>query len=93
VLDSDDSRSYALHGLNAIYLGEYGWYRVDACGNKEGVNAGFTPPVERLAYTTELKVKSDLPEIYAEPLRSVVNALSRYGNYEEVRRNLRDISQ
>ena len=37
---------YCLHGLNSIYLKEYGWYRVDARGNKEGVNAQFTPPHE-----------------------------------------------
>jgi transglutaminase-like putative cysteine protease len=28
--------SFCLHGLNAVYLKNYGWYRVDARGNKQG---------------------------------------------------------
>jgi len=34
---------YCLHGLNWIHLKEFGWYRVDARGNKEGVDAQFIP--------------------------------------------------
>ena len=34
---------YCLHGLNSIYLKEFGWYRVDARGNKEGVDAQYHP--------------------------------------------------
>ena len=30
---------YYLHGLNVIYLKDYGWYKVDARGNKKGINA------------------------------------------------------
>ena len=41
---------YSLHGLNAVYLEKYGWYRIDARGNKEGVVALFTPPIEKLAF-------------------------------------------
>ena len=41
---------YSLHGLNAAYLPEFGWYRLDARGNKPGVDAQFVPPVERLAF-------------------------------------------
>src|SRR6201998_1048603 len=40
----DQGASYSLHGLNAIYLAEFGWYRVDSRGNKPGVNAQFCPP-------------------------------------------------
>lgn len=35
----DRGAPYSLHGFNAIYLAEIGWYRVDARGNKAGVNA------------------------------------------------------
>jgi transglutaminase-like putative cysteine protease len=35
----DQGAPYSLHGFNAIYLAEFGWYRVDARGNKAGVNA------------------------------------------------------
>ena len=46
-----DKPPFCLHGLNAIYLPDHGWYRVDARGNKEGVNAEFLPPIEKLAFT------------------------------------------
>ncbi|TLS80196.1 transglutaminase family protein, partial [Photobacterium damselae subsp. damselae] len=35
---------FSLHGLNAVYLDKYGWYRLDPRGNKEGVNALCIPP-------------------------------------------------
>ena len=31
----DKKDIYCLHGLNAIYLKEFGWYKVDARGNRE----------------------------------------------------------
>jgi len=36
-----DGPPYCLHGLNAVYLGQYGWYRIDARGNKPSVRADF----------------------------------------------------
>ena len=44
---SDDKPPFCLHGLNAVYLEEFGWYRVDARGNKPGVDAQYCPPVEK----------------------------------------------
>ena len=39
-LSKDDSGApYSLHGLNAVYLPRFGWYRVAARGNKPGMNA------------------------------------------------------
>lgn len=35
---------YCLHGLNAVYLQDFGWFRVDPRGNKKNVNAQFVPP-------------------------------------------------
>ena len=46
----DNGAPYSLHGFNAVYLPEYGWYRLDARGNKPGVDAQFKPPQEKLAY-------------------------------------------
>ncbi|NCO00228.1 MAG: transglutaminase family protein [Epsilonproteobacteria bacterium] len=81
---------YCLHGLNAIYLKGYGWYRVDARGNKEGVNAEFTPPIEKLAF--ELQVNEiDLQDIYDEPLDVVVEALKTHKSYDEMIHNFPDI--
>jgi len=81
---------YCLHGLNAIYLKKHGWYRVDARGNKEGVEADFTPPEEKLAF--ELQVNEmDLAEIYDEPLDVVVEALKKHTSYDEMIHNFPDI--
>lgn len=59
----NDIPPYCLHGLNAVYLPEYGWYRIDARGNKEGVSAEFSPPVEKLAFPIVIEGEADLPEI------------------------------
>ena len=82
---------YSLHGLNAVYLQEHGWYRIDARGNKVGVDAEFLPPVERLAFRVVDPGEADLPEIWPEPLAVVVKALREYATYDEVYRNLPDI--
>lgn len=82
---------YCLHGLNAVMLPDYGWYRIDARGNKEGVNARFIPPVEQLAFSTEGTREADLPEIWSEPLECVVSTLRRYNDYLELYHNLPDV--
>ncbi|QKF67346.1 putative acetyltransferase/transglutaminase [Arcobacter venerupis] len=74
---------YCLHGLNAIYLKNYGWYKIDARGNKEGVNAQFNPPFEELAFKLE-KDEFDLPNIYSKPLDVVIEALKKNKTYDEM---------
>lgn len=81
---------YCLHGLNAVYLKEYGWYRVDARGNKEGVDSQFNPPHEKLAF--ELGINEyDLPNLYVGPLQVVIEALKNRKNYAEMVGNFPDI--
>ncbi|PLX84958.1 MAG: Cro/Cl family transcriptional regulator [Desulfuromonas sp.] len=86
-----DSAPYCLHGMNAVHLPGHGWYRVDARGNKPGVDARFTPPVEQLAFSTADKMEADLPEIWPEPLPAVVTALTRCNTYLEVYQGLPDV--
>jgi len=81
---------YCLHGLNAIYLQDYGWYKVDARGNKDGVNAQFNPPIEKLAFIPQ-ENEFYLPKIYEEPLKVVINSLQKYKTYEEMINNFPDI--
>lgn len=82
---------YCLHGLNAIFLADHGWYRVDPRGNKADVDAQFTPPVERLAFLADGEGEAGLPEIWPEPLPVVVQALEAHSNYLDVANNLPDI--
>jgi transglutaminase-like putative cysteine protease len=86
----DQGASYSLHGLNAIYLAEFGWYRVDSRGNKPGVNAQFCPPEERLAFSLNFPEERNFSEILPEPLPVVVNALRTYSTWDQVYRNLPD---
>jgi len=87
----DDKPPFALHGLNAVYLAKSGWYRIDARGNKKGVDAQFTPPLERLAFPIIVKGEATLPEIWSEPLPEVVHVLNTYHTYQEVLEHLPDI--
>ncbi|MCG8428798.1 MAG: transglutaminase family protein, partial [Chromatiales bacterium] len=87
----DDEPPFCLHGLNAVFHEEYGWYRIDARGNKPGVNAQFMPPVEQLAYPIITAGEADLLEIWDEPLPVVVDALLNGKNYQDVKDNLPDI--
>jgi len=83
---------YCLHGLNAIYFKEFGWYRVDARGNKEGVNAQFTPPFEQLAFELG-EGEFDLPKVLTEPLPEVLEALVKNSCYAQMVGNFPDIKK
>jgi len=86
----DQGPPFSLHGLNAVYLSEIGWYRVDSRGNKTGVDAQFTPPVERLAFRLVFPEEKSFPEILAEPLPIVVAALRAFRTWDELYKNLPD---
>lgn len=88
---ANDRPPFSLHGLNAVCLDEIGWYRIDARGNNESVDAMFAPPVEKLAFPIITKGEADLPEIWAEPLPCIVETLERYTSFSEVAENLPDI--
>ncbi len=81
---------YCLHGLNAVYLKKYGWYKIDARGNKEGVDAQFMPPIEKLAFTPQAN-EYDIDELYADPLPEVIEALEKNSCYSEMVANFPDI--
>ncbi len=87
----DSGAPYCLHGLNAVFLKDFGWYRIDARGNKPGINAQFHPPKEALAFPIREPEERDLPEIWAEPLATVVQVLERYATYDQVLANLPDV--
>ncbi len=89
-MEEGAGNSYCLHGFNAVHLPEWGWYRMDARGNKPGIDAQFCPPVEKLAFRADTKLEATLPEIWAEPLDVVVEVLTKYKTFGEVVQNLPD---
>ena len=89
----DDGAPYCLHGFNAVYLPKHGWYRMDARGNKPGVNAQFNPPQEQLAFKLNFPEEIDCKRIFAEPLPTVVKALKIYDTWDVALQNLPDIER
>jgi transglutaminase-like putative cysteine protease len=87
----DNGAPYCLHGLNAVFLRDFGWYRIDARGNKPGISAQFCPPQEVLAFPIREPKERNLPEIWAEPLPVVVEILERSESYDQVLANLPDV--
>ena len=51
ILDDETAPVLIYHGLNGVYLKDYSkWIRLDARGNKKGVNAQFLVDEEQLAF-------------------------------------------
>lgn len=86
----DGGAPYSLHGLNAVYFSEFGWYRIDARGNKPGVDAQFRPPVEQLAFGLNFAEERAFPDILADPLPVVVERLRAHGTWDAMLANLPD---
>jgi transglutaminase-like putative cysteine protease len=84
----DDEGGYCLHGFNTLYLPQHGWYRVDARGNTNGIDAQFCPPQERLAFAAAARGEVDYGLNLAEPLPCVVRALQEAGDAEALRLRL-----
>jgi transglutaminase-like putative cysteine protease len=82
---------FCLHGLNAVWLAEFGWYRVDARGNKLGVTAEFTPPVERLAFSTQIAGEADISGVFPKPQSEIVRVLRQYDDANVLAANLPDL--
>ena len=87
----EEGQRFCLHGLNAVLLPDIGWFRIDARGNKAGIEAEFSPPVECLAFSIGLAGEADLPEVFADPLPVVVEALRAYRDAAELGEHLPDL--
>ncbi|MFT3736600.1 MAG: transglutaminase family protein [Rhodocyclaceae bacterium] len=82
---------YCLHGLNAVFLQGHGWYRIDARGNKPGVDARFSPPHEALAFATSEAATHDLPGLFAEPVPVIAAALTTHNDIAALYADLPDM--
>jgi transglutaminase-like putative cysteine protease len=73
--DDDEQSGHALHALNAVYL-DGAWHRIDARGNKPGVDAQFSLEREELAFPIRPQFDEvDYPTLYAEPHPRIVDTL------------------
>ena len=84
--------TFCIHALVSIYLEKYGWYRVDARGNKNGVDSQFSPPYEKLAFPIKYYGEEDFNIPYKKPLNIVIQTLQKYKSYHEISQNLPDIN-
>jgi transglutaminase-like putative cysteine protease len=93
VFDEAQPDRFILHGLNAVYLAELNrWARLDARGNKPGVQAEFCcvgplgqvfDPPEQLAYPIRPPLgEVDYPIIYPQPHPTILTALRTYPTAE-----------
>lgn len=71
-----DKRTY-LHALNVVWLRNQGrWIRLDARGNKPGIDARFSVEIEYLAFPVRFdRGEHDFEEIHPRPLPSTLAAL------------------
>lgn len=88
----ENGAPFCLHGLNAVYLPETGWYRIDPRGNREDVNAQFNPPEEHLAFSVHIEGEIDFPDILSAPHPVVIEALKKYNTKDELWDNLPDLN-
>lgn len=77
ILDDETAPVLIYHGINGVYLKEYEkWIRLDARGNKEGVNAQFAIEQEQLAFPVRPeKGEKDSFTVYPIPDSKVLEKL------------------
>ena len=80
----DDSEGHIIHALNTVFI-ENKWIRLDARGNKEGINAEFSLNKERLAY----QIRNEMGEIdyhdnHPDLDKRLVDILAKSGNISEI---------
>lgn len=77
ILDDETAPVLIYHGLNGVYLKEYKkWIRLDARGNKTGVNAQFSIETEQLAFPMRPEMgEEDDFVVYPEPDVKVLEKL------------------
>lgn len=86
----DSGSSFCLHGLNAVWLADHGWYRVDPRGNRDDIKTDFDPPNEQFAFATRNPGERTYEQIFAAPLPVVVSALRRYESVPQLNDDLPD---
>lgn len=75
--DTPDT-GHCIHALNAVYMSSLDrWIRLDARGNKQGVQAEFSITEEKLAFPVRPHFdERDYPVIFAQPNAKTMDALA-----------------
>ncbi|UQZ74350.1 transglutaminase [Niallia circulans] len=86
MLFDSPEKGYCLHALNAVYLKSLNkWIRLDARGNKAGIDAQFSLEEEKLAFTVNEKMdEKDYPVIYVQPNPKTINVLKDHNDALEM---------
>lgn len=73
-------KGYCIYALNAVYLETlHKWIRLDARGNKKGVDAQFSIDTEQLAFAIQEEFdEEDYPIIYVSPHPKTVLVLEEH---------------
>jgi len=90
ILDDDAAPVLIYHGLNGVYIKEMNqWIRLDARGNKEGVDAQFSLDKEQLAFPIRMeKGEMDDCVVYPTPDVNVLKSMRVSKTRSELWENL-----
>lgn len=90
ILDDETAPVLIYHGLNGVYIKDYKkWIRLDARGNKAGVNAQFSVEIEQLAFPIRSEMgEIDSSVVYPNPDIKVLEKLRKNKTRTELWKNL-----
>lgn len=79
ILDDEIAPILIYHGLNGVYIKDCKkWIRLDARGNKTGVNAQFSIETEQLAFTIRSQMgEADSFIVYPDPDVKILEKLRK----------------
>lgn len=86
ILDDENFPVLIYHGLNGVYIKDYKkWIRLDARGNKNGVNAQFSIEMEKLAFPIHPE-RGEIDDfvVYPNPDTKVIEKLTKYNTRTEL---------
>lgn len=86
ILDDETAPVLIYHGLNGVYIKElHKWVRLDARGNKNGVNAQFSIETEQLTFSVRAeKGEEDGLMVYPNPDAKILERLKKYKTRTEL---------
>lgn len=84
VLFDEGSTKYCIHAMNAVYV-DGRWLRIDARGNKPGIDAQLDFKTDTLAFhADEMKGERDYTIIYTKPNQQTMETLAKAVNSIEM---------